>query len=328
MHAASDFASQKLDCNSTTAPAPTETAVIDQAIGEQYAAYNCDCVEGIRKLADQSIHHAVFSPPFSSLYTYSASERDMGNCRTSEEFFEHFRFLAEELLRVLKPGRVVALHCMELPELKSRVGHIGVEDFPGDLVRCMKAAGFIYDGRCTIWKDPVTAMQRTKSIRLLHKQLCKDSAMSGWALADYVLKFKKPGVNPEPVAGELDYFCGDASTFTATGRLSIDIWQRYASPIWTDINPSNTLQYTTARDEDDERHICPLQLDVIERCLQLWSNPGDTILSPFAGIGSEGYVAVKMGRRFIGFELKPSYFKVAVRNMEAAELAAKQGRLF
>jgi len=207
-------------------------------------------------------------------------------------------------------------------------GYIGLKDFRGDIIRSFTDAGFIYHSEVAIWKDPVTQMQRTKSLGLLHKQLCKDSTRSRMALPDYVCTFRKPGDNPEPVEGELDRWVGDKSTFKQTGRLSIDIWQRYASPIWSDINQSNTLQFTTARDGRDERHICPLQLEVIERCVQLWSNPGDTVLDPFSGIGSTGHVAVKSGRRFVGFELKESYFKVARRNMRAAEKSTQEQRLF
>lgn len=217
---------------------------------------------------------------------------------------------------------------MNLPTTKTHHGHIGIQDFRGDIIRRYEQSGFHYHSEVCIWKDPVTAMQRTKAIGLLHKQLSKDSCMSRQGVPDYVCSFRKPGENAEPVSGELDYFAGDQSTFRSEGRLSIDVWQRYASPVWMDINPSNTLQYTTARDEEDERHICPLQLDVIERCTQLWSNPGDVILSPFAGIGSEGHVAIKTGRKFIGVELKPSYYRIACKNMRAAEDSLCEKTLF
>ncbi len=301
--------------------------VLNQHTTDTHTLYHGDCIEVTRGLPDESIDFTVFSPPFASLYTYSNSERDLGNCLNETEFFEQFAFLVTELYRVTKPGRVIAVHCMELPRLKSKDGFIGVYDFPGDLIRCFCPAGFHFDGRCTIWKDPVTAMQRTKSIRLLHKQLVKDSTISGWALPDYLLKFKKPGVNAEPVEGELDRFVGDSSMFSPSGRRSIDVWQRYASPVWMDINQSNTLQFRAAREQDDERHICPLQLDVIERCIELWSNPNDVILSPFAGIGSEGYEAVKLGRKFIGIELKESYYKLACKNLGAGVQVANEGRL-
>lgn len=302
--------------------------VIDQQSGENWTAYNADCVDAVKGLPDDSIGFSVFSPPFASLYTYSNSERDMGNCRSDDEFWQQFQFLIDELLRVMKPGRLVSVHCMQVPRLKSKDGFLGIRDFRGEIVRCFEDAGFHYRSEVCIWKDPVTQMQRTKSIGLLHKQVCKDSTLSRQGLADYVCTFGKPGENAEPVEGELDRFVGDAATFRSEGRLSIDVWQRYASPVWMDINPSRTLQYTTARDEEDERHICPLQLDVIERCLQLWSNPGDIVLSPFAGIGSEGHVAIKLERRFIGVELKPSYFRIACRNLAAAEESLKQASLF
>lgn len=308
--------------------ATANAAVINQASGNGWHLYNGDCIEIVASLQNESIGFSGFSPPFASLYTYSNSDRDLGNCLSISQFFDQFTFLVVELFRVLKPGRVVAVHCMELPRLKSKDGFIGTYDFPADIRGCFEGVGFHYDGRVTIWKDPVTAMQRTKSIRLLHKQLTKDSTISSWALPDYVLKFKKPGINLEPVEGELDRFAGDQSMFRSQGRLSIDIWQRYASPVWMDIDPSNTLQYMQAREENDERHICPLQLDVIDRCLQLWSNPGDTVLEPFLGVGSVIYQAILQGRKGVGIELKPSYFNVAVKNCRVAEAKAAEGMLF
>lgn len=303
-------------------------SVIEQATGQNWCIYNADCVEAVGNLPDDSVGFSVFSPPFASLYTYSNSERDMGNCSSYDVFWEQFGFLVDELFRVLKPGRLVSVHCMNLPTTKTHHGHIGIQDFRGDIIRRYEQSGFHYHSEVCIWKDPVTAMQRTKAIGLLHKQMCKDSCMSRQGVPDYVCTFRKPGENPEPVAGELDYFAGDQSTFKSNGRLSIDVWQRYASPVWMDINPSNTLQYTTARDEEDERHICPLQLDVIERCIQLWSNPDDVVLSPFAGIGSEGHVAIKSGRKFVGVELKPSYYRIARKNLQAAEESLKEQKLF
>jgi len=302
--------------------------VIDQSAGENWQLYNGDCVEVVGGLPDESVGFSVFSPPFASLYTYSNSERDMGNCSSYDEFWHQFQFLIKELYRVTKPGRLVSVHCMNLPTTKSHHGHIGIQDFRGDIIRGFEESLFIYHSEVCIWKDPVTAMQRTKALGLLHKQIVKDSCMSRQGIPDYVCTFRKPGENPEPVAGEFDHFAGDQSTFRSEGRFSIDVWQRYASPVWMDINPSNTLQYTTARDEEDERHICPLQLDVIERCLQLWSNPGDVVLSPFAGIGSEGYVSVTQGRRFVGVELKPSYYRIAAQNLARAEMECKQRSLF
>lgn len=303
-------------------------ATLDQEFGESFALYNGDCCEVVRGIPDESIGYTVYSVPFATLYVYSNSDRDLGNCANYAEFGEHYSFLIRELLRVTKPGRLTSVHCMNLPTTKQHHGAIGIQDFRGDIIRAHVEAGWIYHSEVVIWKDPVTAMQRTKAIGLLHKQIVKDSCMSRQGIPDYVCTFRKPGVNPDPVAGELDHFAGDKSTFKSEGRLSIDIWQRYASPVWMDINPSNTLQKGSAREEEDERHICPLQLDVIERCLQLWSNPGDTVLSPFAGIGSEIYQAILMDRKGVGIELKESYFRQAVANCRIAEAEANEGRLF
>ena len=289
--------------------------------GEKWDAYLGDCVDVVGSLPADSIHYSVFSPPFASLYTYSNSDRDMGNCADADVFFKHFRFLIRELHRVIMPGRLVSFHCMNLPTSKARDGVIGIDDFRGDLIRAFKDAGFIFHSEVVIWKDPVTSMQRTKALGLLHKQVVKDSAMSRQSLPDYLVTMRKNGVNPEPVHGRLDSFVGTDGPMPSGDptRDSINIWQRYASPVWMDINPSDTLQFRHAREEQDERHICPLQLDVIRRGVQLWSNPCDTVLSPFMGIGSEGYVALEMGRRFIGAELKESYHKVAVDNLRRAE---------
>jgi superfamily II DNA or RNA helicase len=299
----------------------------DDRQGKNWRMMLGDCVERVKELADESIHFSVFSPPFASLYTYSASDRDMGNAKDEAEFAKHFQFLVKELFRVLKPGRLVSFHCMNLPTTKTHHGYIGISDFRGDLIRAFQSEGFIFHSEVCIWKDPVTAMQRTKAIGLLHKQIVKDSCMSRQGVPDYLVTMRKPGINPEPVHGELDHFEGDQSTFTSQGRLSIDIWQRYASPVWMDINPSDTLQHRSARDDKDERHICPLQLQVIHRALQLWTNHGDTVLSPFAGIGSEGYESIRLGRKFIGVELKQSYYDQAVKNLAACEQSATTGNL-
>lgn len=277
----------------------------------QWTAVLGDCVESIQKLEDNSIHYSVFSPPFDSLYTYSASERDMGNSKNSAEFAEHFGFLIKELYRVLKPGRLLSFHCMNLPTSKQHNGFIGIRDFRGELIRSFQDAGFIYHSEVCIWKDPVIAMQRTKAIGLLHKQLKKDSALSRQGIPDYLVTVRKPGENPERVSHTNESF-------------PVEQWQRYASPVWFDINPSNTLQKESAREEADEKHICPLQLDVIDRALELWTNPNDLVLSPFMGIGSEGFCSVKAGRRFVGFELKESYFKQAVANLRIAEQCKEQ----
>lgn len=288
--------------------------VLDQAIGERFAAYHGDCIDVLRGLPDESVHFSIFSPPFASLYTYSASPRDMGNCATHDEFFAHFRYLTPELYRVTKPGRLVSFHCMDLPTSKARDGIIGITDFRGQLVREFQAAGWVLHSQVTIWKDPVTAMQRTKALGLLHKQLKKDSCMSRQGIPDYLVTMRKPGDNPEPVTHTNESF-------------PVALWQNYASPVWMDINPSDTLQHRSAREDKDEKHICPLQLEVIRRALKLWTNPGDTVLSPFMGIGSEGHVALQEGRRFIGAELKESYYKQAVANLRAAE-STEQGTLF
>lgn len=287
--------------------------------GDNWWMYNGDCCEVMRDLDNESVGYSVFSPPFSSLYVYSDSDRDMGNCSSHDEFFEHFGFMTYHLHRILQPGRNVSIHCMNLPTSKARDGVIGLYDFRGEIIRHMVKQGFIYHSEVCIWKDPVTAMQRTKALGLLHKQLLKDSCMSRQGVPDYVCTFRKPGVNPKPVDGPLDHFAGDMTTFRSTGNLSIDIWQRYASPVWMDINQTRTLNKDGARDDKDERHICPLQLDVIERCLQLWSKDGDIVFSPFAGIGSEGYMSLKLGRKFVGIELKQSYFEHACANLAAAE---------
>lgn len=309
-----------------------ENKVVTQSFGDHFATYHGDCVQGIANLPDESVGYSIFSPPFASLYTYSASDRDMGNCKTKAEFFDHFMFLVKQLYRVMQSGREVSFHCMNMPTTKTRDGYIGIDDFRGDLIRVFQSEGFIYHSEACIWKDPVTAMQRTKAIGLLHKQVVKDSCMSRQGVPDYLVTMRKPGENKHPVIGEFDEYFGDGSmgigfpSGTAT-RYSIETWQRYASPVWMDINPSDTLQFRSAREHNDERHICPLQLQVIERGLELWSNPGDVVLSPFMGIGSEGYVSIEHGRKFIGFELKASYYKQAVANLQAAESKLKEQTL-
>lgn len=387
---------------------------LNQEHGENWSFYQGDCVDVVKGIPNDSVHYSVYSIPFKSLYVYSNSERDFGNCKAPDEFNNHYQFLVREKLRVTKPGRLTSIHCMNMPTTIQHHGQIGLEDFRGDIIRahCGDEAAEIYSGisklkirqqqaasngdtqrlaRLTdalnniseelrevppikggwifhsevcIWKDPVTAMQRTKAIGLLHKQIVKDSCMSRMGIPDYVLTFRKPGKNPEPVAGEFDRWIGDDSfahrskTFEQiqaeyekylaleteqekeewidcggvylepnrdnfakqkSGRLSIDVWQRFASPVWMDINATRTLQYMQARSDDDERHICPLQIDVVERCLELWSNPGDVVFSPFGGIGTEPYTAVLNGRKGIAVELKESYFEAACRNMRIAE---------
>lgn len=278
--------------------------------GDRFTAYLGDCVDVVKSLPDNSIDYSIYSPPFASLYTYSNSDRDMGNCKDHEEFFNHYLFLVKELYRVIRPGRLVSFHCMNLPTSKSRDGHIGLRDFRGELIRAHEAAGFWFHSEVVIWKDPVTAMQRTKALGLLHKTIRKDSSMSRQGIPDYLVTMRKPGENTKPIAHTKEEF-------------PVEVWQNYASPVWDDINPSDTLQYRSARDHDDERHICPLQLEVIRRGMDLWSAPDDVVLSPFMGIASEGHVALKMGRRFIGAELKESYFNQAVKNLQAVDVVAQ-----
>lgn len=289
---------------------PIETEI---ANGEGWEVRLGDCVEELRLVPNDTIHYSVFSPPFASLYTYSASPFDMGNCRTHGEFLAHFGFLVAEVFRVTMPGRNLSFHCMNLPFSKERDGFIGIRDFRGELISAFQKAGFIYHSEVCIWKDPVTAMQRTKALGLLHKQLKKDSCMSRQGIADYLVTMRKPGDNPQRVTHTADTF-------------PVSEWQEYASPVWDDIDPGDTLQKESAREHDDERHICPLQLEVIRRALRLWSNEGDLVLSPFAGIGSEGFVAIEEGRRYLGIELKRSYFKQAVANLEIAK--QKQLQIF
>ena len=278
---------------------------LDQTIGENFALYHGDCVEVLKGLPASSVHYSIFSPPFASLYTYSNSPRDMGNCRSNEEFFEHFGYLVDELARVMQPGRNVSFHCMLFPASKERDGFIGLKDFRGDLIRAFQAKGFIFHAETVIWKDPVTQMQRTKALGLLHKSVRENASMCRQGIPDYLVTMRTPGDVVERVKHTAeDYPVGH--------------WQKVASPVWMDIDPSDTLQYASAREHDDERHICPLQLEVIRRGVELWTNPGDIVLSPFAGIGSEGYVTLQMGRRFVGAELKASYYQQAARNLAMA----------
>ncbi len=278
---------------------------IQQTTGNDWTLINGDCVESLKGLPANSIHYSIFSPPFASLYTYSNSPLDMGNCRNNAEFFDHFGFLIEGLLRVMRPGRNVSFHCMQFPASKERDGYIGLKDFRGDMIRAFEASGFIFHSEVCIWKDPVTQMQRTKSLGLLHKSVRENSAMCRQGLPDYLITMRAPGQQIDRVTHTHENY-------------PVSRWQQVASPVWMDINPSDTLQYQSAREHDDERHICPLQLEVIRRGIELWTNPGDVVLSPFAGIGSEGHVALQAGRRFVGIELKESYYRQAARNLENA----------
>jgi DNA modification methylase len=285
--------------------------VLDQTVTDRFALYHGDSCEVLNMIPERSVDYSIFSPPFSSLYTYSNSPRDIGNVRDYDEFSEHFAWLIAGLKRVMRPGRNVSVHCMDLPTSKERHGFIGLFDFRGELIRAFQKEGFIYHSQAVIWKDPVTAMQRTKALGLLHKTVRENGSMSRQGLPDYLLTFRAPGTN-------------DVRVTHTPEEYPVSHWQKIASPIWTDIDPSDTLQYTSAREHDDERHICPLQLEVIRRGVQLWTNRGETILSPFAGIGSEGWVALKEGRRFVGCELKASYYQQAARNLQEASTERQQ----
>ncbi len=292
----------------------TALKIDNQCVTDRFALYNGDCVQVASGLPESSVDFIIYSPPFASLYTYSNSDYDMGNVRDDKEFMTQFSYLCREMYRILTPGRLMAVHCMNLPTSKVLDGYIGIKDFRGDLIRSFQAEGFIYHSEVCIWKDPVTAMQRTKALGLLHKTIRKDSAMSRQGIPDYLVVMRKPGENPKPISHTAEEF-------------PVEVWQQYASPVWMDINQSRTLNKNPARESDDERHICPLQLDVIERAMQLWTRPGDVVFSPFAGIGSEGYVALQMGRKFIGAELKAAYYAIAQENLESCTQNA-QGGLF
>lgn len=296
---------------------------VDKYIGNGCALYNGDSIELIKAFPDESMHFEIYSPPFSSLYTYSNSDRDLGNSKTDEQFFEHFHFLTTELFRILKPGRIMAVHCMNLPTSKERDGFIGIKDFRGELIREFQSVGFIYHAEVCIWKNPVTAMQRTKALGLLHKQIKKDSCMSRMGIPDYVVIMRKPGDNPERVT-----HTNDTYPVSEWQNVASPIWEYDHSPVWWDINQSDTLNVRMARDGRDERHICPLQLPVIERLIKLYTNPNDIVFTPFLGIGSEVYQAILMGRRGIGIELKRTYFKCAVENVKNAVIEASQPTLF
>lgn len=286
----------------------------DQIITDRYSIYHGDCVEIARQIPSNSIHFSVSSIPFASLYTYSNSERDFGNCRSHEEFYKQMEFIVAEWFRITMQGRLVSIHCMNLPTSKQNHGYIGLLDFRGEVIRMFQKAGFIYHSEVCIWKDPVTAMQRTKALGLLHKQIKKNSCMSRQGIPDYLCTFRKPGENPEPCTHTNETF-------------PVGVWQQYASPVWMDIKQSNTLQRLSAREEKDERHICPLQLEVIERAINLWTNKNDIVYDPFGGIGSTGYVALTMGRRTLMSELRASYFKQMAGNLKVAA-DNKQGTLF
>lgn len=340
-------------------------AIINQKVTDRFALYHGDCVKVVAGIPDNSIHFSISSWPFCSLYSYTDALEDMSNIRTSKEFFEGIDFMLSELARIMMPGRLVATHCMNLPMTIEHDGVIGIYDFRGDIIRAYEKHGFVFHSEVVIWKDPLIAATRTHAIGLAHKQIVKDSSICRTGIPDYLVVMRKRGVNPEPVTHsdgftrwigtpdpepperpggdgwkEPDPITGtakglprgnpraDRTADPRTNKYSHEVWQRYASPVWFDINPSDTLQRTSAREDDDSRHICPLQLTVIRRAIEIWTNPDDVVFSPFAGIGSEGYVAIEEGRRFVGAELKESYYGQACRNLEYAESHGKDPLLF
>lgn len=305
-------------------------AVIDQVLTDSYAIYNADCVEVMKDLPDQSVGMSIYSPPFGGLYNYSSSPRDLSNTFSYEQFFEHYDYVVEEIARLTKPGRMTCVHAMDVP----LQGGKGLRDFPGDIIRQHERFGFRYHARYAIWKEPLTVAIRTRSKGLMHRQIVKDSTECNNAGADYLLVFRRAGASKEPVQNPvgLTKYCGAREVpedlvkkyagwkDPKTNKLAHWIWQQYASCFWDDIRLSNVLEYRAARDKDDEKHVHPLQLDVVERCVLLWSNPGDVVFTPFMGVGSEVYGAVVNGRRGVGVELKESYYRQAVRNLASAHM--------
>jgi len=306
-------------------------AVHDQLIDEKFALYNGDCIEVMANFPNESIHLSVYSPPFCGLYQYSSSDRDLSNCDDYDAFFEHYAFVVRELARITMPGRMTAVHCMDVP--RSNSGNDDLIDFPGDIIRLHEKEGWRYIARYSVWKEPLGVRNRTMQKNLAHKTIVDDSSRCSVASADYLLVFRRRGENPVPIAhphGLFDYagerkppadllpYRGWTGKQTEN-RWSHWIWRQYASAFWDDIRLDRVLPYREARDSEDEKHVHPLQLDVIERCITLWSNPGDTVLTPFMGVGSEVYGAVSLGRRGVGIELKPSYFRQACKNVEHAE---------
>jgi len=318
-------------------------AVIEQEITEQYAIYNGDSCEVLPSLPEASVHLSIYSPPFADLYNYSSSERDLSNCRDYPEFLNHYAFIVEQVQRLTKPGRVSCVHCADIPIPGQKKGY---RDFPGDIIRLHQERGFNYCGRICIWKEPFRVAMRTRLQHLTHKNICRDSAVSFPAGGDFVLLFKRHGRNEDPIAHPtgLSVYLGEREIPESLRRqsqvddngdpipqeknkLSQWIWRQYASCFWDDVRIDRVLPYRDARETDDEKHVCPLQLDVIERCLALWSNPGETVLTPFMGVGSEVYAAVASGRRGIGIELKSAYFRQAKRNVAEAGKSTRQETL-
>lgn len=305
-------------------------AVIDQTITDRYALYNGDCVEGLAALPADKIHLSIYSPPFAGLYNYSSHERDISNCNSYEQFLDHYGFVVKELARVTMPGRLSAVHCTDIPSSNS--GQDWLTDFPGDVIRLHEKHGWRFVARHTIWKEPLWVRNRTMTHNLSHRTIVDDAAYGGVASADYLLVFRKAGENPVPIINPtgLDYYAGECPIpeellkykgwkgKQTENRYSHWIWRRYASSVWDDIRMQRVLPFRDCKDPDDERHVHPLQLDVIDRCVVLRSNPGETVLTPFMGVGSEVYSPVSLGRKAVGFELKPSYYRQAVKNCELA----------
>jgi hypothetical protein len=321
-----------------TAAVAKKINVINQVVNGKYAVFHADAVPVLHGIPGNSLHLMISSWPFSSIYSYTDALEDMSNIETPEQFFAGMDFLISQLYRAMMPGRIVATHCMQLPKTLERDGVIGMYDFRGDIIRAYEKHGFIYHSEVVIWKDPLVAATRTHAIGLAHKQIVEDSTMCRTGIPDYLVVVRKPGRNPEPVShkpGGFERWIGPPSAEPLalqrvdprTNKYSHEVWQRYASPVWFDIDPGDTLQFRSAREDDDSRHICPLQLTVIRRALELWSNPGDVVFDPFAGIGSSGFVALGEGRRFVGSELKETYYNQACRNLAIADEAHGQLRL-
>ena len=282
---------------------------LNSARGDDWQAINGDCVDVLRQMPDASIGFSVYSPPFGSLFVYSNSECDMGNSSSDGEFAKHYAYMVREKFRITKPGRNTAVHCSDLPMTKWRDGEIGIKDFSGQIIQIHEAAGWVLHSRVTIWKCPVVEMTRTKAHGLLYKTLKSDSARSRMGMPDYLLIFRKPGENADPIRHDPSQF-------------PVSQWQEWASPVWMTVNQTRVLNVAAAREQADEKHLCPLQLDVIDRALIMWSNAGDVVLSPFMGIGSEGHCSLKLRRKFVGVELKEAYWRQAVKNLAAAQMGA------
>lgn len=303
---------------------------MDKETNSRYSLYNGDCVDVVSQMPDNSVHFEIFSPPFANLYIYSDDLRDMGNCKNEDEFFTQFDFLIPELYRVLMNGRLCAVHCKQLARYKTSHGASGWYDFRGDIIRHFEKYGFVYHSEVVIWTDPVLEMQKTKTQRLLYCQLQRDASHTGIGMPEYLVLFRKwegDGKTDEPIRHYKTEKEAEKDGADVSQVMDLEVWQKYASPVWFDIRRTDVLNATAARSAEDEKHICPLQLGVIRRAVQLWTNPNDIVLTPFLGIGSEAYVALQEGRRAIGVELKPSYYQQAVKNCESV-VSLEQSSLF